>query len=317
MQYYLAPLEGITGYIFRNAFHKYFGGEDACFAPFVSPTMNSGIVPREKRDVLPENNRGVRLIPQILANDAAYFVRAAEELADLGYACVNLNLGCPSKTVVGKKKGSGMLSDLDFLDRFLEGIFDRSPLPISIKTRIGKLSAEDFPGIMDVYNRYPATELIIHPRLQKDFYNNTPDLEAFAVGLKKSRCPVCYNGDILSGEDERKLLARFPEISSVMAGRGILRNPGLFLELRGGKRLEKKQLYAFTEQLCRDYSKVMSGEIPVLFKMKELWCFLHTIFTDSERYAKKIKKAKNLKQYLQAKEQLFAEQEIMERQNIF
>lgn len=311
MQYYLAPLEGITGYIFRNAFQDYFGGADACFSPFISPNMNLEIIPKEKKDVLPANNRKVNLIPQILTNNTEYFISTAKQLEQMGYTSVNLNLGCPSKTVIGKKKGSGMLADLDFLDEFLEGIFDGSPLPISIKTRIGKTDAEDFPDIMDIYNQYPVTELTIHPRVQADFYRNRPDLDAFAVGFEKSRCPVCYNGDICTVEDERSIRERFPTLDRVMIGRGILANPGLFLELRGEERLQKETLLAFVDRVCDDYSEIMSGEVPVLFKMKEIWVFLHTLFTNSEKYAKKIKKANSLRQYHEVKERLFAEQEIV------
>lgn len=311
MQYYLAPLEGITGYIFRNAFQDYFGGADACFSPFISPNMNLEIIPKEKKDVLPENNRKVNLIPQILTNNTEYFISTAKQLEQMGYTSVNLNLGCPSKTVIGKKKGSGMLADLDFLDEFLEGIFDGSPLPISIKTRIGKTDAEDFPDIMDIYNQYPVTELTIHPRVQADFYRNRPNLDAFAVGFEKSRCPVCYNGDICTVEDERSIREQFPTLDRIMIGRGILANPGLFLELRGEERLQKETLLAFVDRLCDDYSETMSGEVPVLFKMKEIWVFLHTLFTNSEKYAKKIKKANSLRQYHEVKERLFAEQEIV------
>lgn len=314
MQYYLAPLEGITGYIYRNAFQKYFGGADACFSPFISPNMTLEMIPKEKRDVLPENNRSVNLIPQILTNNAEYFIATAKQLEQMGYATVNLNLGCPSKTVIGKKKGSGMLADLDFLDAFLEDIFEGSPIPISIKTRLGKADAEDFEEIMDIYNRYPVTELTIHPRVQTDFYRNTPNLEGFALGLEKSHCPVCYNGDICTVQDERRIRERFPQLDRIMIGRGILANPGLFRELRGEARLNKEELYDFTETLCADYEEVMSGEIPVLFKMKEIWVFLHTIFTDSEKYAKKIRKANSLKQYREIRERLFEEQEIIDEQ---
>lgn len=313
MQYYLAPLEGITGFVFRNAFSDCFGGADVLFAPFVSPASTAKIIPKEKRDILPENNRNVNLIPQILTNQADWFVGAAKEMQEMGYTSVNLNLGCPAKTVVGKKKGSGMLVDLDYLDAFLERIFDTCPIPVSIKTRLGKLDADDFPEIMDIYNKYPVTELIIHPRVQSDFYRNTPKMELFAFGLEMSRCPVCYNGDIRTVEDAKKIQEQFPDLDRIMIGRGILGNPGLFREIRGEGRMTKEEVYRFMERLRHDYCETMSGgEIPVLFKMKEIWVFLHTMFTNSEKYAKKIKKAGNMKQYLAAMEMLFEEQDIID-----
>lgn len=140
-------------------------------------------------DILPENNEGMRLVPQILTNDAKGFLQTVEKLEDYGYEEVNLNLGCPSKTVVSKNRRSGFLAMPDELDRFLDEIYRGTQVRISIKTRIGKHSPDEFERLLKIYNQYPVEELIIHPRLQQDFYKNTPNLEVFAEAVRESRNP--------------------------------------------------------------------------------------------------------------------------------
>ena len=196
MAIYFAPLEGITTYIYRNAFHHVYGGADKYFTPFItSATMSH----REQMDTLPEHNSEITVVPQILTNRVDEFLDIAKRLHDLGYETVNLNLGCPSGTVVSKKRGSGFLSVPDDLHRFLDEIFDGCECNISIKTRIGLSSLDEWEAILKVYQQIPMEELIIHPRLQKEFYKGTPHLEAFA--LAKEMLPntrLCYNGDIYS-----------------------------------------------------------------------------------------------------------------------
>lgn len=327
-----APMEGITGYIYRNAHHDWFGGVERYFSPFLSPGVNKGFSPREMQDICREHNEKIRLVPQILSNQAENFLLVAEKLAELGYEEVNLNLGCPSGTVVAKKKGSGFLAYPEELQRFLEEIFAKSPLPISIKTRIGKESPEEFVRLLEIFNAFPIKELIIHPRVQRDMYKNTPNWETFELGLQKSRNPVCYNGDINSVQDYERLRERFESLEAVMLGRGLLRNPFLALEIQksklgipelsatcrqqnfqsnqkikenGTKQERLQALRGFHEQIYRDYKKVMSGERNVLFKMKEIWFYLAASFPESEKECKKIKKAENCLNYERAVDAVF------------
>ena len=165
-------------------------------------------------------------VPQILTNSAEDFIKTAERLQEYGYEEVNLNLGCPSKTVVSKGRGSGFLAEPDRLNAFLEEIFNETPIRISVKTRIGKESPEEWIRLLEIYNQYPMEELIIHPRIQTDFYKNTPNLEMFEYAVKNSKNPLCYNGDICTKEEYETICNRFPEVPSVMIGRGILKNPG-------------------------------------------------------------------------------------------
>lgn len=312
MKLYFAPLEGITGYVYRNAFHSVYGGIDKYFIPFISPNQNRALSPKEVRDVLPEHNRDMYAVPQILTNHAEYFLRAAKELEEeYGYQEVNLNLGCPSRTVVSKGKGSGFLGRPKELDDFFREVFEKVRIKVSVKTRIGMDSPEEFGGLMDIFNRYPLQELIVHPRVQKDYYNNVPDWKAFGEALQRSRNPVCYNGDIFTLEAYRRFKTEFPAVDCLMLGRGLLMNPALAEEIKKdketdtGDREELERLKAFHDRLYSDYKQVMSGEKNVLFKMKEFWTYAENLFPEEKKLLKKIRKCSRLGDYEQAVLELF------------
>lgn len=301
MKYYFAPMEGITGYVYRNVHHRMFPGVDKYFTPFLSPGKKRCFTPRERRDVLPQNNEGVPLIPQILTNQAEDFVRAAQELRAFGYEEVNLNLGCPSGTVVSKGKGAGFLEDADRLDAFFEEVFQRTQgtgLRISVKTRIGIADGEEFEDLLRVFNRYPLEELIVHPRVRRDFYKNQPDWDVFGMALSESVNPVCYNGDIFSAGDYQRLISTFPKLKCVMAGRGLLEDPALFDEICARKRPGPEKLQEYHDGIYLGYRELLApDERSVLFKMKEFWSYFGKLFPGTEREQKKIKKAQNLWEY--------------------
>lgn len=310
MKLYLAPLEGITGHVFRRALCTCFGSVDKYFIPFIKPNQRGHLSSRERQDVLPENNKGMHAIPQILTNSVEDFVRTAGKLEKYGYQEINLNLGCPSGTVVSKGRGSGFLAFPEELDRFLDAVFEQTNVAISIKTRIGKESPKEFARLLEIYNRYPVRELIIHPRIQRDVYKNHPDWEVFREACKKSKNPLCYNGDLFSEEAYERAAKAFPMVDTWMFGRGILMNPGLCRQIRQGIRTDKETLRRFHDQLYGDYQEVLPGARTILFKMKELWSFLAPAFTNYEKYAKKIKKAEKLGAYEETVDALFAEQSV-------
>lgn len=227
MKFYMAPLEGITGYIYRNTLDRYFPGADRYYTPFIVPDQNHPLRSKELRDILPENNQVKQLIPQIMTNDAQRFKEAADALLEYGYQEVNLNLGCPSGTVTARKKGAGFLSVPDELDRFLDRIFSENKVRISIKTRIGMSQPEEAFRLMEIYNQYPMSELIIHPRTREEFYRGMPHLLLYGELFAMSRMPVCYNGNLLTKQDYDLFRSRFPETQYVMLGRGVLADPGL------------------------------------------------------------------------------------------
>lgn len=312
MKFYFAPMEGITIYLYRNAYEEFFGEIDKYFTPFIMPNGKRMFRSRELQDVLPENNEGIYLVPQILTKKSDEFIKVARELKEMGYNEVNLNVGCPSKTVVSKGKGSGFLKDLEELDHFLEDVFDALDMKISIKTRIGVMETEEFEEILEVYNRYPLSELIVHPRLQKEFYTGTPHMECFRMAVEESRNPLCYNGDLVTKEDYENLIKEFPKLEQVMMGRGFLRNPALTAFIKRGEGLSKSRFREFHDKIYAAYRETLSGEKNVLFKMKDFWSNPVQIFTDYEKYAKKIRKAQNLINYEKAVNALFLDQDIQE-----
>lgn len=309
MNLYFAPLEGIGGYIYRNAQADYFEKADKYYSPFLAPNQNRSISPKEYKDIAPEHNEDITLVPQIMANNAEIFLKAAQELEQLGYKEINLNLGCPSRTVVTKYRGAGFLAKPDALEQFLEEVYSKLNIRLSLKTRLGMEDEEEFEHLLDIYNKFPVSELIIHPRVQTDYYKNTPRMESFLNALEKSKNPVVYNGDIFNKEKYQQVMKQM-DVSGVMLGRGVLANPALFGEIRGPEKLSKERLWEFHERLLADYTQEMSGERNVLFKMKELWFYLEWSFTNTEKYEKKIRKAQHLSDYRLVVKQLFFEQEL-------
>ena len=319
MKFYLAPMEGLTGFVFRNAYQKHFGDIDTYFTPFIN---NKKMNYKEIKDILPEHNKGMHVVPQILTNRAEDFLAIAKELGNYGYEIVNLNLGCPSGTVVTKHRGAGFLTVPEELDHFLEEIFADCPLRISVKTRIGINDAGEWERILSIYEKYPMEELIIHPRVQKDFYNNTPDMDAFLYAVENSRHTLCYNGDICSVDDYKAWIQKMEgkdrehgsgstaqHTEHMMLGRGILKNPGLVGELMGHAPITKDQFHAFHDDVLKGYLDVMSGERNTLFRMKELWFYFAKYFTEPEKYVKQIKKTQRVAEYRVIVDNLFREQE--------
>ena len=303
MNYDLAPMEGITTYIYRSTYQKYYGGIDRYYTPFLASMHLSN---REKNEVLPEHNTGMTLIPQILTNRADEFIEITKALQAYGYDTVNLNLGCPSGTVVSKHRGAGFLAVPDELDAFLEEIFDRSPLKISIKTRIGISDESEWERILEIYEKYPIDELIIHTRLQKDFYKLPTRPHTFAAA-RRLGVPLCYNGDITSTEAQHAALDADPHIDRFMLGRGIIADPELIESLTGRvPARDKERLQSFLTDICDRYLAEMSGgERNTLYKLKEIWVYLGDLFINAEKYVKKIKKANRLTEYETSMHALF------------
>lgn len=285
MNYYFAPMEGLTDRVFRQLHHRFFGGVDRYYMPFFSPTVHRSLTTRESRELPKADSAGFTAVPQVLTKVPEDFLWAAEVLRDLGYGEINLNLGCPSGTVVAKGKGSGMLRDPDGLRRFLDQIFSASSLPVSAKTRLGLEAPEEFPAILEILNCYPIREVTIHPRVRRQFYEGEVHREWFDYALENSRNPLCFNGDIRTLSDVRALRERYPSLNAVMIGRGLIADPGM---LCGGTRLDT--LEAFLNALMDTYEVEFSGCRNALFRMKEHWAYLHERFEGSDRLWKKMRK---------------------------
>jgi len=290
-------MEGITTFIYRNAFHRYYGGIDKYFTPFLA---NKTLNYKDINDVMPEHNQGIPLIPQILTNQADTFLSIADQLASYGYPEVNLNLGCPSGTVVSRKRGAGFLSVPELLDAFLNEIFEKCPLEISIKTRIGISSLDEWEALLSIYSKYPIQELIVHARTQQEFYSGSPHPEAFRMAQDSLAMPLCYNGDIFSTASLEALEQQIPPLERVMLGRGAVADPQLPMRLKEKSPALTKDLRifeAFHNEILEGYTEFMSGEQPVLFRMKELWAYMGSYWEISDKQLKKLRKCNRLSDY--------------------
>ena len=317
MKFYLAPMEGITGHIYRNSYEKYFHNIDKYFTPFIVPNQSVSLKTKELKDLLPQNNKGLNIVPQILTNDAEGFILTANKLKQLGYEEINLNLGCPAGTVVSKKRGSGFLAYPEELDKFLDEIYKIDNMKISIKTRLGKERADEFYKLIEIYNKYPLEELIIHPRTREDFYGNTPNLEVFKDALKLSKHSICYNGDIFTINSYNKIINEFPKVNKVMLGRGILANPGLIGEIKNNEFANKEIIKMFHDEIFENYTILLNEDKNAMYRMKELWGYMSHIFTNNKKYYKKIKKAQKAIDYKNAVNSLFIEQDIIKGAGLF
>nr|WP_288555140.1 tRNA-dihydrouridine synthase family protein [uncultured Mediterraneibacter sp.] len=308
-QYYLAPMEGITNATFRRTYHAHFKSMDKYFTPFLCPHTKRDLTTKEKKEILPENNEGMYVVPQILTNQAEGFLETAGKLEQYGYREINLNLGCPSKTVITKGRGSGFLAFPAELREFLDEIFFKTNLKVSIKTRIGRDDTLLWEELLSIYSEFPLEELIIHPRIQKEFYKGTPHMEAYEAAYRIKNCSICYNGDMFCKEEIENFWKRFPNTDAMMLGRGILRDPCLYEKLFESEEMDasvwKQKVRSFHDALLDAYIEEMSGDRNVLFKMKELWFYLWESFDGSKKLIKKLKKSGSVSEYLRVVEEIF------------
>ena len=249
MQYYAAPMEGLTDRVWRQAQQKWFGPEGTAhryYAPFLSPPENRVLIKKKMAELAPAANPGAPVIPQLLAKDGELAAWMIGELRALGYTEVNLNLGCPSGTVTAKGKGSGMLRDPAVLDTFLDAVFSHA----------------------DIYDRYPICELTIHPRVMRQLYRGQADRAAFAEALPRCTMPVCYNGDVTTPEELHALETQFPQLSGIMIGRGFIADPALLRRDRGGTGASREELRGYLDDLYHGYTELFGSAGCAVSRMK-------------------------------------------------
>ena len=301
MRYDFAPMEGLTDSIYRRLHHRFFPGVDRYFMPFLSPTIHRTLTHKEDRELPFADTEAFVAVPQILTKSAEDFLWAAQVCRDRGYREVNLNVGCPSGTVVSKGKGSGMLRDLSELDAFFDRIFADSPLPVSVKTRLGLADSEEFPAVLEIYNRYPIRELIIHPRVRKQFYDGTVDMEMFRYAAAHSKNPLSYNGDLTCVADIRRIESEFPSLSGIMIGRGLVADPGMLSDAP----TTAAQLEAFMDALLESYIDAFGGSRNAMFRLKENWHMIITRFQGHEKLWKQLRKTTDLAEYRAITKEIF------------
>lgn len=309
MQYYAAPMEGLTDRAWRQAHQKYFGAAGAparYYAPFLSPPENRVLIRKKMAELDAQANAGVPVVPQILAKDGALAAWFALELRRLGYAEINLNFGCPSGTVTAKGKGAGMLRDLQKLDNFLYEIFAQAGGLISVKTRLGVQSAEEFAAILEVYNRYPICELTIHPRVMRQLYRGQADLAAFERALPECKMPVCYNGDMTAPGQLAALGAAHPQLHAAMVGRGLIADPALLRRAAGGAAASRKELRGYLDELYHGYTELFGSAQCAISRMKAHWVYLSERFEGAEKPYKQLKKLREPWEYEVAVSQMLS-----------
>lgn len=291
MNLYFAPLEGITGYIYRNTHHELFGGCDAYYAPFITPVENERLNRKCLRDILPDNNLCPDIRVQLLANNSRMYCKFEEEIKALGYSEINVNLGCPSGTVVKKGRGAGFLRDTSALREFFEEVFSVNSVKVSVKTRLGFYHESEAEEIFDVYGDFPLNSVIVHPRTREDYYKGIIRKDAFRRIYHNFPNPLCYNGDITDYPGFMSVKEEFPELEGIMLGRGAVANPAIFREIKGGEKLRTEELVCFSRVLAERYYEVLGSDMYTLHKLKEIWLYMVLNYPEEKKIAKAIKKA--------------------------
>ncbi len=308
MDIYFAPMEGMTPPLLRCLHNEFFGGCDKYFTPFISTNENYSLNQKEKKEIDPECNKGLNLVPQIISNSAeqsaGYILDISEKY---GYKEININMGCPSGTVVSKNKGSGMLKDKQFLKEYLDELFMRlyeqkeRPVPdISIKTRIGFYSEDEHKELTELLLAHPVKQVIIHPRSRTRMYEGSTNMEAFSYmydALKGAGIGVVYNGDIKTPEDYAQIAGSYPDLDGVMIGRGLLRDPSLARRIKGGKCVDNEEYLRYMEALLDGYMEQIGVDNFVLAKMKDTWSFSAQAFSGNDKGRKEMNKADSVESY--------------------
>ena len=309
MLYYAAPMEGFTDRVWRQTHQKWFGAQGAAdryYAPFISPPENRVLIKKKMAELAPEANPGAPVIPQLLAKDGELAAWMIGQLRALGYTEVNLNLGCPAGTVTAKGKGSGFLAHPNELAAFFDEVFSKNPLPVSVKTRLGYETPEEFAALLDLYNRYPIACLTVHPRVRKEKYRGPVHLDVFADALANSRNPVCYNGDVTTVDDLRALEAAFPGLSGIMVGRGLIADPALLRKAVGGPAASREELRGYHDELYHGYTEAFGMASCAVSRMKAHWFYLIHLFDGADALEKPLRKAREGWEYETVVNQIFA-----------
>lgn len=305
---YLAPIRGLTDIVYRETFATYFKGFDCAIAPFINPQRQSAFKTKHLRDVLPENNKVMTVVPQLLHTTVNDFLALTEKLEDLGYNHINWNLGCPAPMVVHKKRGSGFLPYPDEIIAFLEQVLPKINIELSIKTRLGFTELGELEALLPRLDAFPLKEIIIHTRLGKQMYSGVTDPESFIRCMALTKHPLVYNGDIVTLDAFEELSNLLPTINRWMIGRGAIANPFLPSLIKDKNGLPKNHfqvLYNFHKDIYCRYQERLSGASHILGRMKQIWQYMVLSFPNSKKNIKALNKAKNLDTYQHTTDLIF------------
>ena len=285
-----APLQGVTDNVWRMAQHSVFGGVDAYYAPFMR--VEHGEVRRKDlRDVDPQRNQGITLIPQILACQPDHVLMMVDALQQMGYNRVDINLGCPFPPIALHRKGSGMLAYPELAEEMFKALATVEGVEYSVKMRIGWDKNDQWRDILPLLDIIRPANIAVHPRTGKQQYKGELDIQQFEALLAASPWPVIYNGSLRTVEDIEQTLQRYPTLAGVMVGSGLAANPGMFAPDASPddyRRFHDLLVEGYTEQLN-------GGEAQLVRHLQDIWqTFLpgtnHKLF-------KAIRKSRTLDQY--------------------
>ena len=304
-----SPLQGFTDYRFRNAFQHYFGGIDTFYSPYIKLNGKLAIKGSYERDILPENNTTIEVIPQIITNDAEEFLFVAKYVQQLGYKELNWNLGCPYPMVAKCGMGSGLISNTSQIEHILKRVHNETDIIVSMKMRMGYENPTEILDVFPILEQYPIKNIAIHARIGKQLYKGGVDLDSFQKCLDTSKQKIYYNGDITSVEKFRMMQERFPSIDHWMIGRGLIADPFLPSMIKNNTTeypKNKLEIFeAFYDTIYQEYDAYLSGPTPIRMKMLGFWEYFSESFSNPQKTFKKIKKAGNSKNYEIAVKEIF------------
>ena len=304
-----SPLQGFTDFRFRNAFHKYFGGIDTFYAPYIRLDGKLVIKNSYQRDLQLEHNNTLELIPQVMTNDADEFLFVVKYIQELGYKELNWNLGCPYPMVTKKGMGSGLICEPTKIDHILNRVHNETDVIVSMKMRMGYENPEEILDVFPILDKYPLKNIAIHARIGKQLYKGGVNLEAFQRCTENTKHKLYYNGDITSVVKFKEMQERFPSIDHFMIGRGLIADPFLPSMIKNNTKDYPKDRWKifneFHDTIYQDYDAALSGPTPIKMKMLGFWEYFSTSFSNPQKTFKKIKKAQSPRAYQEAVKEIF------------
>lgn len=293
-----APLQGYTDAAYRYWHNRLRGGISCYYSPFIR-IEKSDIRAKDLRDILPENNEGLNLVPQILVNGKDELDFLSAKIRELGYSRIDINLGCPFPLQTKKGRGAALLSDPQKVQELMEAIKDNDDIHYSVKMRLGMSSAEEFYPLIDIINHAHLHHVALHPRVATQQYKGNVDMLSFEHIYGEITHPLIYNGDITNLGEINSIDCRYATLSAIMIGRGLLSDPCLSYEYVNNVQLSDKEKIAkileLHAHLLEHYSARLQGDSQLLVKMKTFWEYLEPLI--GRKSAKLIKKSINMAKY--------------------
>lgn len=306
---YQAPLQGFTDFTYRNVYQEVYGGISKYFIPYLSYIRGKEIKKSLLKEILPENNKALPVVPQVLFSNTTELFELVSILIDNGYTTINLNLGCPYPMATNRGRGAAWLEKPDDLNDAIHQLFEKEfPTKFSVKMRAGMKKNQDFKTVLEILNQFSLEEIIFHPRTADQMYGGKADPSLFAEALSLTKHPLVYNGDIFSVTDFQELKTILPEQNSWMTGRGLLMDPSLALRLNGEEidaKLRKLKLKEFHDRLFQEYSEKLDGSGHLLMKMTQFWSYFCESFENPHKAMKLVKKSSNVLKYNAAVVEIF------------